>query len=354
MPIDLNLTGESYAHSLIAAGKVDKTSAWSFDDATDGSALLGKSGDDWESYGKHHLGLDRSAKEKTKGRFRYPFAKGDKLYRSGIIAIKQRAAQQNDAAIERAAGALLTQIDKVKTSPDFAGNEFKGAPFEFKFLDSAAAGTFEGHVGVFNNRDDGGDVIVSGAFDDALAQHKAQGTMPVMLLNHGGLPFSPPTAESLIPIGVWHTMSPDSRGLQSKGQLINLDTESGKRIHGAMRDKAITGLSMMYRARAFVRGVKASEPKRTLQKVDLFEAGPVTFPLNRLATISSVKSSGRINSIREFENFLRDEGGFSHAVARAIAERGFKSSEPRDEDGAISDLLATLKSVRAGLPQFSS
>jgi hypothetical protein len=38
---DLNLAGESYAHSLIAAGKVDRTSAWSFD-AADGNALLGR------------------------------------------------------------------------------------------------------------------------------------------------------------------------------------------------------------------------------------------------------------------------------------------------------------------------
>jgi hypothetical protein len=44
----LNLEGDSYAHSLIAAGKVDRTSAWSFD-AADGNVLLGKSGDDCEN-----------------------------------------------------------------------------------------------------------------------------------------------------------------------------------------------------------------------------------------------------------------------------------------------------------------
>jgi hypothetical protein len=79
---DLNLVGESYAHSLVSAGKVDRTSPWSFE-AADGNALLGKNGDDWETYSKHHLGLDRSANDKTKARYRYPFAKGDRLYRSG-------------------------------------------------------------------------------------------------------------------------------------------------------------------------------------------------------------------------------------------------------------------------------
>jgi hypothetical protein len=44
---DLSLSDESYAHSLIAAGKVDRSS-----DAADGNALLGKSRDDWENYAR--------------------------------------------------------------------------------------------------------------------------------------------------------------------------------------------------------------------------------------------------------------------------------------------------------------
>lgn len=107
---DLNLDGESHAHSLIAAGKVDKESSWSFS-ANDGDKLLGAGGDDWEAYSKFHLGLDRSAAEKTKARYKYPFGKAGKVYRSGIIAAKQRAAQQNDSAIEKAAGMLLEMID---------------------------------------------------------------------------------------------------------------------------------------------------------------------------------------------------------------------------------------------------
>jgi hypothetical protein len=68
---NLNLASESYAHSLVAARKVDRSSAWSFD-AADGNALLGKNGDDWENYSRHHLGLDRSANDKTKARYKFP------------------------------------------------------------------------------------------------------------------------------------------------------------------------------------------------------------------------------------------------------------------------------------------
>lgn len=53
--------------------------------------------------------------------------------------------------------------------------------------------------------------------------------------------------------------------------------------------------------------------------------------------------SGRKRSIqtkREFEAFLRDEGGFSHAAAKALAAAFKGTPEPREEDGS---LLATIE-----------
>ncbi len=345
---DLNLVGESYAHSLIAAGRVDRTSAWSFE-PSDGNALLGKDGNDWESYARAHLGLDRSANDKTKARYKYPFAKGGKLYRAGVVAVKQRAAQQGDGAVERAAGALLEQVDKPKSGALSA--ERKAFSFEYKFVeDGAQPGTFEGYGSVFNNEDDGGDVILPDAFAPVLAKHKAAGTMPKMLLNHGSMGASmfggnDPMAD--LPIGKWNAMSEDTHGLQCKGRLIALDTEAGKRIYGAMKERELSGLSIGYQAGEFVRGTKPNEPRRTIKTMkNLFEVSPVTFPMNKLAGIGAVKATG-IHTIREFEDFLRDAGGFSHAAAKSIALRGFKSSEPRDEDGAIHGLLTALKNARA-------
>lgn len=347
---DLNLTGESYAHSLIAAGKVDKTSPWSFD-ADDGNALLGKGGDDWDSFGKVHLGLDRSASDKTKARYKYPVAKGGKLYRSGVIAAKQRAAQQGDGAVAEAASALLDQIDKPKSS---LVAEHKASSFEYKFVeDGNAVGTFEGYGSVFNNEDDGGDMMMPGAFQKTLDAHKAAGTMPKMLLNHGsmgGSPFGGNDPMADLPIGKWTAMSEDTRGLQTKGRLINLDTERGKNIYGAMKEGELDGLSIGYIAKDFTRGAKPNEPRRSLKSVDLFEVSPVTFPMNKQAGINSVKSFANITTIREFEDFLRDAGRFSHAAAKAIAARGFKAftSEPRDEDGigeAIAGPFADLANL---------
>lgn len=337
---DLNLSGESYAHSLIAAGKVDKSSAWSFE-ATDGNALLGKGGDDWESFSKAHLGLDRSANDKTKGRYKYPFAKGGQLYRSALLAIRSRAGQQNDAAIEKAAGDLLTQLDKPKSAV---------TRFEYKFVDGNGdpVGTFEGYGAIYNNEDDGGDMLVPGCCAANLIAHKAAGSMPKMLINHGsmgGMATGDPMAD--IPIGKWTAMSEDSSGLQVKGRLIGLDTERGKVIHGAMKEGELNGLSIGYRAKEFTRGAKVGEPRRTIKALDLIEVSPVTFPMNRMAGINSVKSGLQIKTIREFEDFLRDAGRFSHAAAKAIAASGFRafSPEPRDEDGigeAIAGPFAAL------------
>lgn len=342
MATDLNLAGESYAHSLIAAGKVDRTAPWSFD-ASDGNALLGKGGDDWVAYGQAHLGLDRSANEKTKARYRYPFAKGGKLYRSGMIAAKQRASQQGDGAVEKAAAELLDLIDKPKS---FFQAERKASVFEYKFTDNDGdeAGTFEGYGSVFGNKDSYGDVMAPGAFQKTLARHKSAGTMPKMLLNHGSMGGSlfggsDPMAD--LPIGKWTSMSEDANGLQVKGRLINLDTERGKSIYGAMKEGELSGLSIGYLPKEFERGTKPDEPKRTLKSVDLFEVSPVTFPANEMAGVSAIKSARDIKTIREFEDFLRDAGGFSNAAAKAIAARGFKAFEPdpRDEDG-IGEAIA--------------
>src|SRR5258706_15544559 len=93
MAVELNKTGLAHARALVAAGKVNKDSPWSFE-ASDGYALLGSGGDDWANYATWFLGEDASAAEKTKDRYKYPFGKGGEVYGSAIVAIRQRAVQQ--------------------------------------------------------------------------------------------------------------------------------------------------------------------------------------------------------------------------------------------------------------------
>jgi len=111
MAVSVNSAGRAHASSLISAGKIDEDGAWSFS-AEDGNKLLGEKGDDWAEYGKWHLAVDSEAESDTKAHWKYPFGKGGKVYRHGLIAAKSRAAQQGASAVEEAASALLEKLDK--------------------------------------------------------------------------------------------------------------------------------------------------------------------------------------------------------------------------------------------------
>ena len=109
MAIQTNPKGISHAKGLIKAGKVDKTSSWSFD-ADDGNKILNDGG--WSEYAKWFLAIDTDADEETKERYKFPFGKNGKVYRRGVIAAKQRAAQQGYDSVMKAADELLSMIDK--------------------------------------------------------------------------------------------------------------------------------------------------------------------------------------------------------------------------------------------------
>ncbi len=218
--------------------------------------------------------------------------------------------------------------------------------FEVKFSDDAPAGTFSGYGAVFDKIDDGGDVIAKGAFRDTLRDWKAKKKLPPMLLQHGGGVFGG-GADDMVPIGKWTSMSEDANGLFVEGKLFVIETDRGKALYEAVKEMALDGLSIGYRVKEFTYGTKPDEPSRTLKKIDLWEVSLVTFPMNDSARISSVKSADQ-RTIREFEDFLRDVGGYSHAAAKAIARDGYKGRpDPRDEDGKLFNAaLANL--LRAG------
>lgn len=202
-----------------------------------------------------------------------------------------------------------------------------------------AKGEFAGYGAVFGNIDAYGDVIAPGAFKGTLDDWSKTGKLPPMLLQHGGMGL---TDGDQMPIGKWMKMREDDRGLYAEGKLINLDTERGKTIYGALSEGVLDGMSIGYKAKSFSLRTKPDEPRRTLKEIDLRELSIVTFPANELARISDVKSaSDEIKTVRDFETFLRDVGGFSNAAAKKITAQGFKASDSRDEDEA--DVVAILR-----------
>lgn len=203
----------------------------------------------------------------------------------------------------------------------------------------AKTGEFSGYGAVFGNIDSHGDVIAPGAFTETLAEWASKGRLPSMKLMHGTA-LNPFSGDDL-PIGLWKTMREDGRGLYVQGKLSGLDTDFGRRIYGLMKDGALGGLSIGYKAKRTSRPAPGSKAKRILDAIHLGEISLVDEPSNDRSRVSDIKAAERVKTIREFEDFLRDVGGFSHAQAKAIASQGFKASEPRDEDGA--DIAAILR-----------
>lgn len=206
--------------------------------------------------------------------------------------------------------------------------------FEVKFAADdvdAKTGTFTGYGSVSGNVDSYGDVVAKGAFKGTLREWKAQKRLPPMLVQHGGWMMGDMDA---LPIGVWTAMEEDEVGLKVEGRIINLDTERGKTIYGAMKEGALDGLSIGYRAKKFTLGTKPDEPRRTLEQIDLLEVSLVTFPANGKARVGAVKGADEF-TIRDLERHLvsgtlpplRDRD------AKALLSGGFKAMR-RDAEGA--------------------
>ena len=213
----------------------------------------------------------------------------------------------------------------------------------------AKTGEFTGYGAIFGNVDSYGDVIAKGAFKKTLREWEERGKLPPMLLQHGGGGFGG-NAMDMMPVGQWNSMEENSKGLKMAGKLFALATERGQYIYEGLKSGVLDGLSIGCRTRKATMGTKPKDPARTLEDIDLMEVSIVTFPANGKARVTGVKAADSVKTIREFEDFLRDVGGFSHAKAKAIAASGFKGSEPRDEDGAdlvaaLRDNLAKLKSL---------
>jgi HK97 family phage prohead protease len=179
-------------------------------------------------------------------------------------------------------------------------------------------GTFEGYGSVFGVVDDWYDVVVAGAFKQSLADHKAAGTMPAMLWQH----------DATEPIGIWLEMAEDAKGLKVKGKLA-LETRRGQEAYALLKMGAITGLSIGF---CTVAGTSTynDDGVRFVAQVDLWEVSLVTFPANKVATVTNVKSAGELAAPKDAERILRD-AGFSKAEAKTFVSRVMRMGEDRRE-----------------------
>ncbi len=172
------------------------------------------------------------------------------------------------------------------------------ADFELKSYDDdeddEAKGKFSGYASVFGNKDLGNDVVVNGAFAKSI---RAKGARKIKML------FQHDTKE---PIGVYTKIKEDANGLYVEGQLA-IQTQKGREVY----------------------------------------VSAVTFPMNPRARVASVKAAER--SVRDWETFLRDEGGLSRSEAKVAANAVTKSLDQREvgneQEPALLSSIANLTNI---------
>lgn len=131
-------------------------------------------------------------------------------------------------------------------------------------------GTFEGYLTVWDTVDDYNSTFQKGSFKKTIQE---RGTKVKILYDHTHL------------IGSSMELREDDHGVYGKGKL-NLAVDKAKEAYEFMKDGTLDGLSFQFRSikEGFKNGV------RVLQEVQLFEYGPVTFPANDAALVTSVRS----------------------------------------------------------------
>ena len=212
---------------------------------------------------------------------------------------------------------------KIKSATALRTIECKVAEFKF-----GEAGTFSGYASIFGNVDSGGDIVERGAFQQMDLTRDGQVRV---LYQH----------DPRLPIGK-AKVKQDDTGLHFDAQLI-MGISKARDAHEAMKAGILDGMSIGYDV--LDNGSEVTNAGiRKLKALKLYEISPVTFGMNELARIDSVKQFRKGMTIREFEELLRD-AGFSANAAKSIAAIGFKEgSQSRD---ASEDVKAMAERIRA-------
>lgn len=208
------------------------------------------------------------------------------------------------------------------------------APLELKFNNSKE-GEFSGYGAVFNNVDNGDDVILPGAFTKVKQ-----------------------TSDNKLRIALYHDLtqiigkadfSQDDNGLYVEGK-INMGVTYAKDAYHLMKDGVLDGMSVGFNI--LPGGAKFEDQEDTLirfiSKAELWEVSVVPFGMNEEAKIDTIKAP---SNLRDFERFLRGSG-FSRKEAQIISSNGFRAYQreagsvkgnPGDLGGFPSEMLAEYK-----------
>jgi HK97 family phage prohead protease len=204
---------------------------------------------------------------------------------------------------------------------------------------ASAEGRFTGYGSVFNNLDSNGSIIRPGAYADVLAA----GAPVDVYVNHGWM-------RDELPVGRWSGLAEDQRGLFGTADLV-MQMRGASDAYWAMKSGLVSGLSV-----AIIPDPKGVERRadgvRIVHRIKaLKEISIVTDPANAEAQITDLKfvndqqaaEMAEIETIRDFERYLRDAGGLSKGTVVALMARArvlFGQGDPAAEQDAHMQALA--------------
>ncbi|WP_113911741.1 HK97 family phage prohead protease [Roseovarius dicentrarchi] len=177
------------------------------------------------------------------------------------------------------------------------GLERKFARFDADLTVKDGVG-IEGYASYFGDTDQGGDVVVAGAYAKSLTRLNAESRQVKMLWQH----------DPAQPIGVWDEVREDKRGLYVKGRLLEA-VGRGREAAALIGAGAIDGLSIGYRT---VRATRNDKGQRLLQELELWEVSLVTFPM-----LPSARVAAKGDSLSGGD--LRDLAATFSAAGRELA-----------------------------------
>jgi HK97 family phage prohead protease len=149
--------------------------------------------------------------------------------------------------------------------------------------DISPEGLFEGWLSPYGNIDGGNDLVEPGAFSKTL---KDAGNKRPLLWQH----------KTDMPIGEL-TLEERKEGLWASGKLL-LDLPEAQKAYLLIKARIVKGLSIGFET--IKDSVEAGV--RRLKEIKLYEGSIVTFPMNEMALISSVK--GNVESKADFNETL--------------------------------------------------
>ena len=184
-----------------------------------------------------------------------------------------------------------------------------------KFADNNAA-RFSGYASHFGGVDTAGDTILKGAYKNVIESIKSTARFPMMFFNHN---------RRAIPAGKWLELAEDDTGLYVVGEFTAGNSEADM-LKAALKHQTVDGLSIG--ARLQKTDFEQTDKGMLIKNISrLDEISIVSFPADDGARVdlmtfkSEVES---ISSVKEFEAFLREAGGFSKGLAEQLT---FKSKQ---------------------------